>query len=117
MVEKLVDVQQTVAQADFKRCPTFQFRRIETLVGISSREQRRGYTGKPVSDRGTLGDVSQSLQSTFKRRCKFLILTWCPSRNGATAGTERTAIRFEVVDQPSGPGKDGWLNIHWAMIA
>ena len=75
MVEKLVDVQQTVAQADFKRCPTFQFRRIETLVGISSREQRRGYTGKPVSDRGTLGDVSQSPQSSFKRCRKLLILS------------------------------------------
>ena len=29
---------------------------------------------KPVSDRSTLGDVSQSPQSSFKRICKLLIL-------------------------------------------
>jgi hypothetical protein len=47
----------------------------------SSRLSGRLYWEKPVSDRGTLEDVSQSLRSLPKRDCKLLVLKTerCPS--------------------------------------
>ena len=57
-----------------KQFPTFQFLRIEARPHFIEGSNGAAILEKPVSDRGTLEDVSQSPQSSFKRCRKLLIL-------------------------------------------
>ena len=82
-----------------------------TLTHTRSSTYRREAITRCVSvnldvHRGSKPDLSQFYHNRFAHLARVRGYCWYPSRSSATAGSERTAIRFEVVDQPSGPGKD-----------
>jgi hypothetical protein len=62
--------------ANSKQSKTFQFRWIDAPRYFAERAVRRGYTEKPVSDRGTTEDLSQSAESRTltSQRLDFVLL-------------------------------------------